>query len=477
VQTKALVLGNGSASGPNELTDTFLYYEKSDGGAGQYGIGTFVADAPNQAFNVRTRQNLNTTPAWSNSDHFSNGWQVRDLGIVGPVDVGNSTVSASPTSVPADGNTTSTITVTLKDDIGNPVPGKIVSLTGNTGNAMIQTGNSLSNGAGIVTFTVKSNAAGTEQFTATVDSEVIPQTASVNFIPTLTLVIDLGTSPAGTFIAGGSFIGTGPANLPIPTLPPGSILRSIAVNAKLEATSSDNFASDLTLLLDSTAPTTGDNFSLALITSSATANFSPSESLLWTSGGGGVGTSLTETKTGDQWTGDIDLATTALFLGNGYAAADGTWSGTITLTFDDVSGGGPGYPNWSGGEPFNEDKNGDGVENGLAFLLGAQNPDVNARGLLPAAIRNGSGGLELSFNCRNAATRGSATLSVQHSGDLGASDDWLTALVPDIEGISGPVNGVTFDVTLGDPLNTVKATIGSGEAIGGKLFGRVSGSE
>jgi hypothetical protein len=474
-QTKALVLGSGTASGP-EVTDTFLYYEMTDGGAGQYGIGTFVANAPNQAFNVRSRQNLNTTPAWTNSDHFSNGWQLRDLGVGGPVDDGMSTVSASPSSVPANGSTTSTVTVTLKDTEGNPLTGRTVSLQGSTGNATIETSNHSSNGFGVVTFTVKSTTVGSETFTATADSVELTQTASVNFTPVLTLVIDLGTSPAGTFIAGGAFIGSGPANLPIPTLPPGSILRSIAVNAKLEVTSSDNFASDLAVLLDTTDPLTGDNFALGITSTNPTANFNPAQTLTWSGGNAGVGTSLIETRTDSQWTGDIDLASTAVFLGNAYSAGDGTWSGTITLICDIPTSGG-GYAEWSGGEPFNDDKNEDGVENGLAFLLGAPDPDENALGLLPAAAENGSGDLVLTFTCRNAATRGTSVLSVQHSTGLGAPQTWLTAPVPDSEGTSGPVNGVTFNVVLGDSLNTVTATIDAGEAANGRLFGRVSGTE
>jgi hypothetical protein len=476
-QTRALVVGNGAATGPSELTDTFLFYEVADGGAGQYGIGTFVANAPNQAFNVRGRVNLNTTPAWANNDHFSNGWQLRDLGVGGPVDPAESSVVASPTSVSANGITTSTITVTVKDSEGNPLSGRTVSLQGSTGNATIETANNSTNGSGVVTFTVKSTTPGTETFTATADSVAITQTAAVNFLPVLTIVIDLGTSPAGTFIAGGTFIGTGPANLPIPTLPPGSILRSISVDAKLEATTSDNYASDLSVLLDTSAPTTGDNFALAITSSSPTANFNPAQSLTWNGGNAGVGTTLNDTKTGLQWTGDIDLATTSVFLGNAYAEGDGTWSGTITLVCDIPPASGSPFATWSGGEPFDEDKNGDGIQNGLAFLLGAPDPDVNALNLLPIPSENGSGGLTLTFNCRNADTRGTAALSVQHSANLGDGDPWLSALVPDTAGTSGPVNGVTFQVTLGDPLNTVTATIDSAEAIDGTLFGRVSGSE
>jgi hypothetical protein len=189
-------------------------------------------------------------------------------------------------------------------------------------------------------------------------------------------------------------------------------------------------------------------------------------------------TELVDTKTDTTWAtvGPIDLATTGLFLGNGYGGptAGGTWSGTLALTYDLVSPGSP-YENWAGSELFADDKNGDGVENGLAFLLGAANPSANALGLLPDPSKDGNG-LVLEFSMLNSAKRGNAKLSVQWSSDLGVTDPWSgnSALVPDDD---ATVNGVVFDITPGDPLNSVKATIPSAEGTGGKLFGRLSGSE
>jgi alpha-galactosidase len=101
----------------------------------------------------------------------------------GIVDAATSTVSASPTAVPADGTATSTISVTLKDSGNSPAAGKEVSLSGN-GSATIETINNTTNAGGVASFTVKSNTVGTEQFTATDVTDgnlVITQTASVNF--------------------------------------------------------------------------------------------------------------------------------------------------------------------------------------------------------------------------------------------------------------------------------------------------------
>jgi hypothetical protein len=87
------------------------------------------------------------------------------------------------------------------------------------------------------------------------------------------------------------------------------------------------------------------------------------------------------------------------------------------------------YATWSGGAAFDDDANGDGVANGLAFLLGASDPDANALDLLPAATRS-DGALVLTFDCLAAADRGTATLELQHSDDLGLSHPWFGAPVP-----------------------------------------------
>jgi hypothetical protein len=327
------------------------------------------------------------------------------------------------------------------------------------------------------TFAVQNPATYTVTDDSTDPDTVNNYTVTVSIItPTTTLVIDLGTSPAGTTIEGGAFIGSGPTNLPIPTLPAGSILRSIAMNVKLESTTNDNFANDLAVLLDPTPGSPGGDFSLGITSPNASANFGPpAQVLTWSGGDGGPDTSLAESKTEADWTGDIDLATTGLFLGNAYGGptVGGTWSGTITLTYDLV-GGSP-YAIWSGGEAFEDDKNGDGVKNGLAFLLGAANPDENALGRLPVPSKSVTG-LKLNFSVRKAADRGAAAAIVQWSNDLGATDLWSAnlATVPESTSV---VNGVDFQVNSSGSLNVIEATIPSSEGPAGKLFGRLSGAE
>jgi hypothetical protein len=95
------------------------------------------------------------------------------------VDAASSTVSASPTAVLADDTETSTITVTVRNSGGLPLPGKVVSLSGD-GSASITTSNNTTNASGVVIFTVKSGTVGLETFTATSESVTIG-TASVDF--------------------------------------------------------------------------------------------------------------------------------------------------------------------------------------------------------------------------------------------------------------------------------------------------------
>jgi hypothetical protein len=102
----------------------------------------------------------------------------------GAVTAAQSTVSASPTPVVADGSTTSTITVTLKDANSNPVSGKTVTLASSRGATdAISAASGSSSSSGVVTFTVKSTAAGSPVFTATdsSDSVTVTQTATVTF--------------------------------------------------------------------------------------------------------------------------------------------------------------------------------------------------------------------------------------------------------------------------------------------------------
>jgi autotransporter-associated beta strand protein len=131
---------------------------------------------------------------------------------------------------------------------------------------------------------------------------------------------------------------------------------------------------------------------------------------------------------------------------------------------------------WAGeGNEFSGDLNGDGISNGLAWLLGASAPGVDARNLLPVADEQ-NGDLILVFVTLESAVRGTASIDVQYSNDLGINDTWIdnTAEVPGSPGIS-VVNGIRYDVqSLGNGFLDVQATIPAAAAgTAKKLFGRV----
>jgi autotransporter-associated beta strand protein len=129
------------------------------------------------------------------------------------------------------------------------------------------------------------------------------------------------------------------------------------------------------------------------------------------------------------------------------------------------------YAAWAvGGVAFDADANNDGIPNGMAFLLGASSPtSAVTRPIVSQTVS----GLVIQFNMLKPSNRGTATIGVQHSRDIGGDDPWTTVPVPNSSG--GPTNGVTFLVTPGGgTVDTVQATISSSEAEGtGKLFGRL----
>ncbi|BCX50325.1 hypothetical protein HAHE_42330 [Haloferula helveola] len=154
-----------------------------------------------------------------------------------------------------------------------------------------------------------------------------------------------------------------------------------------------------------------------------------------------------------------------------------------TLSPGDFIGGGSPFDMWAtsgvtSGVTFEGDANGDGIEDGVAFLLGAATPADDATALLPVPSEDGSGGLQISFTMLKAVNSAPAVLSVEHSGDLGVGDPWASVAVP---AASGVVGDIAFTVTenAGDSTkNDVVATIPSaGNAIGGRLFGRLMGQD
>ena len=141
------------------------------------------------------------------------------------------------------------------------------------------------------------------------------------------------------------------------------------------------------------------------------------------------------------------------------------------------------YSGWVGGASqtgFTQDSNGDGVANGIAWLLGATGPSVASNSLLPQLTSSPAGDLIMTFECLKQAYRGTATLIVEYSNDLGQSDPWIKTTAAAVPEAAGTVGGVGFQIgpsTLGDHYNHVVATIPASVASAGKIFARLSATE
>ncbi len=110
-------------------------------------------------------------------------FDLENISVSPAVDAANSTVSADPTSVVADGSSTSTITVTLLDASSNPVSDRDVILGADTGSSVISPVSVTTDANGQATFTVSDTVPEVVTYTATdtTDTVTITQTASVTF--------------------------------------------------------------------------------------------------------------------------------------------------------------------------------------------------------------------------------------------------------------------------------------------------------
>ncbi|MBI4575685.1 MAG: Ig-like domain-containing protein [Planctomycetes bacterium] len=122
----------------------------------------------------------------------------------GTVDAAASTVSASPANnVPADGVTASSVTVVLRDALGNPVPGRTVTLA--APGAIVTQPATVTDAAGSAAGTVARGSAGTATVgaTDTTDAVALAAQAQVRFVGAANTVdhLHLSASP-GASVAG-----------------------------------------------------------------------------------------------------------------------------------------------------------------------------------------------------------------------------------------------------------------------------------
>lgn len=135
-----------------------------------------------------------------------------------------------------------------------------------------------------------------------------------------------------------------------------------------------------------------------------------------------------------------------------------------TSSFESWMNGQPGVP--SGMAGFSDDADGDGVVNGLVWMLGGTSVMNGGRTFLPIPTANTDGSLTLVFQCLASSQRGSANVQVQYSND---AINWLSAAVPENSSV---VSGVDFTIT-GDAPKQVSARIPKVNAADTRLLGRV----
>jgi adhesin/invasin len=442
------------------------------------------------------------------------------------VDDTTSTVSASPAAVLADDTETSTITVTVRNAGGQPLPGKLVSLAGDGENDVSPAGagTDTTDVNGVATFTVKSGTIGLETFTATSESVTIAQTADVQFQDVANTSILLAgfdghntyeiPDGSGGFNPGGTFQSEGDKYIRDPHQ------RAAAATAGFTAelymfsdvakepqwggagqTSLGYWGTGTTVL--ATPPNTADGTNVFTVVDASTTEFrvqntgsgdmtlenihfsvkleagagvdmtvSYASGDLTPSGGG----STVVTYTASANTGyDVDLTSILSdnVLGAGESAVFTLVSGVGTnrMRIDDIaisgtlgSGGGSGttYATWSGGAAADGDANGDGVQNAVAYALGASNVTENAIGRLPGFNNSNPSNFVFTFNRSDAAEADTTTtITVEYGSDLSG---WTTA-------VNG-VGGVSIDdggASVGG-LTPVIVTIPKS---GGKLFARL----
>jgi len=149
----------------------------------------------------------------------------------------------------------------------------------------------------------------------------------------LTSTYELGPVDGGTSIGNGAVLPT--AWIAAGTLPAGSILKSVSINARLDTFGGgDTWASDLAVYVDPGTPPPPSGSALLQV-GGYDAIGGPVTKRDWSNGGSGeIGTTCIDTKTAPaDFPDTIDLSTAGLYLANG-GWTTGSWSGTVTIEYE-----------------------------------------------------------------------------------------------------------------------------------------------
>ncbi len=107
----------------------------------------------------------------------------------GAADGSMSTISANPTSVPSDGTTASTVTVTIYDHFKSPLSGKSVTIQASGGKSVITPASAVTGQNGVATFLVTDSTAEIVTYTATDTTDAVPLSGQG-------VAVTFGTPPA-----------------------------------------------------------------------------------------------------------------------------------------------------------------------------------------------------------------------------------------------------------------------------------------
>jgi len=217
-------------------TDMPVFYKRSTDGGTTWGSETVYSETTNDYVNTDGPVSMegggqwapilfehtgSTRQRWIQAGSGSNAVEIT---AAAATDAATSTVTSNPSHRPADGSTTSTITVTLLNSLSVAVVGHTVTLAQGAGSSTISAASGTSNSSGVVTFTVFSSTVETVTYTATdtTDSITITDTADVTFFdegdgtagpspPALTIPAGeggIGPSPPELVLSGAAFTST-----------------------------------------------------------------------------------------------------------------------------------------------------------------------------------------------------------------------------------------------------------------------------
>lgn len=132
-----------------------------------------------------------------------------------------------------------------------------------------------------------------------------------------------------------------------------------------------------------------------------------------------------------------------------------------------VNGSDP-YASWSGGVAFDVDSNNDGIANGMAWVLGAINPSVNATALLPTIDATSDPNGKMLFVFRRSTAAAAATITPEYGNAL---TGWTTA---SHQGSAAQQITVTEEPNgFGAGIDRVTVALPTNLAGNGKLFSRL----